>query len=93
MSNEVAPSIKSGCTGDMCCMKTKEQIKEQSSRMICKAYDYYANNVSRRRKFVSLINLLSSRRSHNNTFKHPETTWKECWDYAFKEGCPSAHTK
>lgn len=66
-------------------MKTKEQVKEQYRRLFKMAYDYYGNN-PRRRKFIRLINLLSTRRTHPYVFKHKETTWQSCWDYAFKEG-------
>lgn len=66
-------------------MKTKEQIKAQSRRLIFKAYEQFGNN-PRRNKFVNLISLLAARRLHPEAFKHPETTWKSCWDYAFKEG-------
>lgn len=65
-------------------MKTREQIKEQYHRLFNKAYDYYGNR-PRRNNFLSLICLLAARRLHPSAFKHPETTWKECWDWAFND--------
>lgn len=65
---------------------TREEIRqneERCYRLQCMAYDYYGNN-PRRNKFVTLISLLGARRLHPDCFKHPRTTWKECWDYAFK---------
>lgn len=66
-------------------MKTNEEIRKQRRRMFDTAYNYYGND-SRRKKFIRLINLLVCRRLHPEFFKHPETTWEECWDWAFKEG-------
>lgn len=66
-------------------MSTKEQIEEKAYRLQCKAYDYYRNNIKRRNQFCRLITLLAARKGHPDCFKRPQTTWKECWDWAFRK--------